>query len=152
MPAPSSRATARLIARGAGLSLLAAAALPAYLTIAPAWRPLAVRLGCAALVAIGCLRARAWAREAPDAAAGSWVDAPPAPAPEVTLDPRFLRLRDDLAASGRRRRYFDVVLWPRLRGLGAADLARPADRPGPGRRGPSLDAVEAVIARIEERP
>jgi hypothetical protein len=152
MPARSSRAPARLIARGAGLSLLAAAALPAYLTIAPAWRPLAARLGGAALVAIGCLRARAWARDALGAAAGSWVDAPPPPAPEVTFDPRFLRLRDDLAAGARRRRYFDVVLWPRLRGLGAEEPARPADRPGPGRRGPSLDAIEAVIARLEERP
>ena len=128
MPAPSSRAAARLIARGAGLSLLAAASVPAYLTIAPAWRPLAARLGCAALVAIGCLRARAWARDALGAAPAGGVDAPPAP--EVALDARFLRLR----------------------GLGAADLARPADRPGPGRRGPSLDAIEAVIARIEERP
>jgi len=152
MPAPSSRAAARLIARGAGLSLLAAATVPAYLTIAPACRPLAARLGCAALVAIGCLRARAWARDALGAAPAGGVDAPPAPAPEVALDPRFLRLRDDLAAGARRRRYFDVVLWPRLRGLGAADLARPADRPGPGRRGPSLDAIEAVIARLEERP
>jgi hypothetical protein len=151
MPAPSSRATARLIARGAGWSLLAAAVLPAYLTIAPAWRPLATRLGCAALVALGCLRARSWARDALGAVTGSWVDAPPAPAPEVTLDPRFLRLRDDLTAGARRRRYFDVVLWPRLRGLGADDLARPADRPGPGRRGPSLAAIEAVIARIEDR-
>jgi len=150
MPAPSSRAAARLIARGAGLSLLAAASVPAYLTIAPAWRPLAARLGCAALVAIGCLRARAWARDALGAAPAGGVDAPPAP--EVALDARFLRLRADLAAGARRRRYFDVVLWPRLRGLGAADLARPADRPGPGRRGPSLDAIEAVIARIEERP
>jgi len=128
MPAPSSRAAARLITRGAGLSLLAAASVPAYLTIAPAWRPLAARLGCAALVAIGCLRARAWARDALGAAPAGGVDAPPAP--EVALDARFLRLR----------------------GLGAADLARPADRPGPGRRGPSLDAIEAVIARIEERP
>src|SRR5689334_10562744 len=150
MPAPSSRAAARLITRGAGLSLLAAASVPAYLTIAPAWRPLAARLGCAALVAIGCLRARAWARDALGAAPAGGVDAPPAP--EVALDARFLRLRDDLAAGARRRRYFDAVLWPRLRGLGAADLARPADRPGPGRRGPSLDAIEAVIARIEERP
>jgi hypothetical protein len=151
MPASSSRATARLIARGAGLSLLAAAALPAYLTIAPAWRPLAARLGCAALVAIGCLRARAWARDALGAVTESWVDAPPAPAPEVTLDPRFLRLRDDLTAGARRRRYFDVVLWPRLRALGGGDLARPADRPGPARRGPSLAAIETVIARIEDR-
>jgi len=93
MPAPSSRAAARLIARGAGLSLLAAATVPAYLTIAPAWRPLAARLGCAALVAIGCLRARAWARDALGAAPAGGVDAPPAPAPEVALDPRFLRLR-----------------------------------------------------------
>ena len=152
MAARSSRATARLIARAAGLCLLAAAALPAYLTIAPAWRPLAARLGCAALVALGCLRARAWARDALGVAPAGGVDAPPAPAPDVTLDPRFLRLRDDLAAGARRRRYFDVVLWPRLRALGADDLARPADRRGPGRSGPSLGAIEAVIARIEERP
>ncbi|HZP35009.1 MAG TPA: hypothetical protein VFE48_00805 [Methylomirabilota bacterium] len=151
MPAPSSVLTTRLIARGAGASLLAAAALPVYLTVAPAWRPLAARLACGALVAIGCARARAWARDALDGPAGSGIDAPAAPAPGVTFDPRFLRLRDDLAAGARRRRYFDVVLWPRLRGLGAEEIERPADRGGPGRRGPSLTAIERVIRRIEDR-
>jgi hypothetical protein len=142
----------RLLARIVGWSLLALAALPVYLTISPAWRPAAARLACAVVVAIGCARARAWARAAVATPGLSLFEAPPEPAPELTLDPRFLRLRDDLVASTRRRRYFDVVLWPRLSALAGPDLPRPAEPRGPIRRGPSLAAIERLVARIEGRP
>jgi len=62
------------------------------------------------------------------------------------------RLRDDLVASTRRRRYFDVVLWPRLSALAGPDLPRPAESRGPIRRGPSLAAIERLVTRIEGRP
>ena len=50
------------------------------------------------------------------------------------------------------RRYFDVVLWPRLAALAGPDLPRPDERRWPTRRGPSLRAIEGLVARIEERP
>lgn len=152
MAAPARHRGPRLVARVVGFSLLALAALPAYLTMSPAWRPAAARLACAVAVAIGCARARAWARDAVATPAISPFDAPPAPPPELTLDPRFLRLRDDLVASTRRRRYFDVVLWPRLSALAGSDLPRPAEPRGPIRRGPSLAIIERLVARIEGRP
>lgn len=153
MPAPPSRPGPRLVARVVVVSLLALAALPAYLTIAPAWRPLAARLACAAAVAVGCARARGWARDAVTTTALSPFEAPPPPPLEVTLDPRFVRLRDDLIASTRRRRYFDVVLWPRLTALAEPeDLPRPAAPRRASRRGPSLGVLEDLIARLERRP
>jgi hypothetical protein len=152
MPAPPRHPGPRLLARIVGFSLLALAVLPAYLTISPAWRPAAARLACALAVAIGCARARAWTRDAVATPGRSSSDAPPAPAPELLLDPRFLRLRDDLVASTRRRRYFDVVLWPRLSALAGPDLPRPVEPRGPIRRGPSLAAIERLVTRIEGRP
>jgi hypothetical protein len=152
MPTPARRVGPRLVARVVLLSLLALAALPAYLTVSPRWRPAAARLAGALVVAIGCARARAWARDAVAPPADAGVDAPPPPPPERVLDPRFLRLRDDLIAGTRRRRYFDVMLWPRLAALAGPDLPRPEERRGPTRRGPSLRAIEGLVARIEERP
>lgn len=152
MPTPARRVGPRLVARVVLLSLLALAALPAYLTVSPRWRPAAARLAGALVVAIGCARARAWARDAVGPPADAGVDAPPPPPPERVLDPHFLRLRDDLIASTRRRRYFDVMLWPRLAALAGPDLPRPEARRGPTRRGPSLRAIEGLVARIEERP
>ena len=151
MPA-ARHAGPRLLALAVGWSLLALAALPVYLTISPAWRPVAARLACAVVVAIGSFRARAWARAAVATAGLSLFEAPPEPVPGLTLDPRFLRLRDDLVASTRRRRYFDVVLWPRLSALEGPDLPPPAEPRGPIRRGPSLAAIERLVARIEGRP
>ena len=152
MPTPARRLGPRFVARVVLLSLLALAALPAYLTVSPRWRPAAARLAGAIVVAIGCARARAWARDAVGGPAAAGVDAPPPPPPERVLDPHFLRLRDDLIASTRRRRYFDVVLWPRLAALAGPDLPRPEERRGPTRRGPSRRAIEGLDARIEERP
>jgi hypothetical protein len=68
------------------------------------------------------------------------------------LDEHFLRLRNDLAFSSGSRRYFDTFLWPRLRMIGGADLPAPAERRGMRRRGPSLSALERLIAEIERRP
>jgi hypothetical protein len=152
MPAPTERSGSRLVGRVIVATLLALAALPAYLTISPAWRPGAVRLACAVAVAVGCARARRWARDAVVTHATSPFDAPPPPPPTVTLDPRFLRLRDDLVASTRRRRYFDAVLWPRLIGLAGRELPRPVERRASSRRGPSLGAIEDLIDEVEKRP
>ena len=152
MPAPAERRGRRLAGRAIVATVLAVLALPVYLTISPSWRPAAVRLSCAVLVAVGCARARRWARDALATHPISAFDAPPAPPPAVELDARFLRLRDDLISSSRSRRYFDVVLGPRLSALAGAELPRPAERRGLSRRGLSLKALGALIALVERRP
>jgi hypothetical protein len=112
-----------------------------------------VRLACATLLVIGCARARAWARESVVADMVSPFEGPPPPARDVQVDPGFLRLRDDLVVSTRSRRYFDVVLWPRLSALAGPGpaLPRPARRRFLGRRGPSRRVLEDLIARVERR-
>jgi hypothetical protein len=74
---------------------------------------------------------------------------PVPPAPEQ--DARFVRLREDLVLSGRSRRYFEAILWPRLLELAGGDLGRPAGPPRTLRRGPSLGALAGLIAEIEKR-
>ena len=135
------------------VALVALAAMPAYLALAPSWRPVAVRLVCTAAVIAGCVRALRWARGAAAPSVASPLDghAPPVPGPE--LDTRFLALRDDVIYGTRSRRYFDVILWPRLSELAGTEmLPRPADRRGLRRRGPSLRAIDDLVAGIEKRP
>jgi hypothetical protein len=134
------------------VALLALAAMPTYLALSPSWRPMAVRLSCAAVVIVGCARALRWARGAAAPSAVSPLDAtaPPAPVPE--LDARFLALRDDVIYGSRSRRYFEVILGPRIDALaGPETLPRPAFRRGIMRRGPSLRAIEELVAVIEKR-
>ena len=152
MPAPARRSGRRLAGGAIVATLVALVALPVYLLIAPSWRPAAVRLSCAVVVAFGCVHARRWARDSLAAPEISPLDAPPAPPPLARLDAGFRKLRDDLIASTRSRRYFDVILWPRLSALAGAELPRPAERRAVNRRGPSLHALESIIARIERRP
>ena len=151
MPADAERSRRRLAGRAIVATLLVLAAIPAYLTISPAWRPAVVRLACAGLVAVGCVRARRWVRDAMEPHPVSALDAPPPARPAPELDSRFLRLCDDVTFSTRSRRYFDAILWPRLCELAEADLPRPAERRGMPRRGPSLSALQALIAEIEKR-
>ena len=134
-----------------GVGVAGLVALPAYLGISPAWRPTAVRLACAVLAALACGRVVRWARREIGAPPPSALDAPPAPPAPLALDGRFATLRDDVAASARSRRYFDVILWPRLAELADGDLAAPPARPGLRRRGPSLREMERLVAEIERR-
>ena len=154
MPGLASRFGRRLAGRAVIVALLALVVLPIYLTMSPAWRPTAVRLACVSVLVIGCAKARRWARDAVLADALSPFEAPPEPPAAVQLDPAFLRLRDDLVASTRSRRYFDVVLWPRLitlAGVGPA-LPYPPRRRVLGRRGPALRVLDDLVARVEGRP
>jgi hypothetical protein len=129
--------------------LLALAAIPAYVTLAPSWRTLAIRLGCGLLVVAGCVRLTRSARRAIDEQPPSALDAPPALPPAPELDERFVRLRGDVTAGTRSQRYFDSILWPRLLAIAGESLPRPAARPA--RRGPSLRALERLIAEAEKR-
>ena len=135
------------------MALVALGAMPAYLALGPSWRPVAVRLVCTAVVIAGCVRALRWARGAAASPVVSPLDAPALPTVGPELDARFLALRDDVIYGARSRRYFDVILWPRLDALaGTAMLPRPANRRGIPRRGPSLRAISEVVAEIERRP
>ena len=151
MPSHPERSPYRWIAQGLLVLLLVLAAIPAYLTLAPSWRTLAVRLGCAAIVIAVCVRLTRGVRDSLDEPPVSALDAPPQPAAAPELDERFLRLRGDLIASTRRRQYFDAILWPRLLGIAGESLPRPAERPGLRRLGPSLSAIERLIAEAEKR-
>ncbi|HEV8439568.1 MAG TPA: hypothetical protein VGT40_15880 [Methylomirabilota bacterium] len=141
-----------LAGRGIAAVALVAAALPAYLLVEPSWRPAVVRLACAALVIHGSLRARRWASDALTPLHVSVHDAtPPMPSPPE-LDAQFLRLRDDVVCSIHSRRYFDVVLWPRLLRLGGSELPPPPERRRVMRRlGPSRKMLEGLIAEVERR-
>jgi hypothetical protein len=141
----------RLAARGLLLALVALAAIPAYLTLAPGWRGVGIRLACAALVVAVSVRVMRHVRralgESPPFALDAATPAPPPP----DLDDRFLRLRDELVFSMRSRRYFETVLWPRLVKLAGTGLPSPPERRGRRRKGPPRDALERLIAEVEQR-
>ena len=139
------------MARGLVAVVLVLTAIPAYLTLAPSWRPLGVRLVCAALVAAGCVRLIRWVRRSVADDPPSALEAARLRAPAPALDDRFLRLRDEIVFSRRSRRYFDTVLWPRLQKLAGADLPRPAERGGIRRDGPPASTLERLISEVERR-
>lgn len=150
MPERAESSRGRLAGRGIVVALAVLVAMPAYLTLSPAWRPAAVRVVCALLVAGGCARALRSLREAAGPRPVSPLDAPPAAPPALAIDERFAGLRDDLVSGTRSRRYFDVILWPRLRNLAGRDLPKPPERRGLlRRRGPSLRAIEDLVAEVE---
>ena len=147
---PAERSRTRVAAYALLAVVAALGVIPGYLLVPPDWRPLTVRLACAAVVIVGCVRIVGRVRRASDAEARSPLDEPrPAPRRPVQ-DERFVRVRDDVVFSTRSRGYFETILWPRLRKLGAP--APPAEHRWPARRGPSLRALERVIAELERRP
>jgi hypothetical protein len=152
MPLRVERSPRGLAGRAILVSLVVLAAMPLYLSLDAAWRPLIVRLACGALVAVACTRVMRALGRAVERDTVSPLDAPPPAVPEPELDSRFVRLRDEVVFSTRSRRYFDAILWPRLVGLAGSDLPRPAERRGlRRRRGPTLAVLEDLIARIERR-
>ena len=152
MPPRGERSPRSLAGRAILVTVVVLAAMPVYLSLDAAWRPLIVRLACAGLVGLVCLRVVAGLGRAAERDIASPLDAPAPPVPEPELDSRFVRLRDEVVFSTRSRRYFDAILWPRLCGLAGEDLPRPAERHGLRRRlGPSLAVLEDLIARIERR-
>ena len=149
MPSLAERSRFRLVAYGLLSVLVVLAAIPGYLTLAPPWRPVALRVACALIVIGGCVRLVGKVRRSMDGGAPSVLDTPP-PSPRApALDERFLRLRDDLVFGSGSRHYFDVFLQPRLRALGGGEVDTPEGR---RRRGPSLRTLGRVIAEIEQRP
>lgn len=151
MPRPD-RSVHGLAARGLVAALVLLAAAPAYLALDRPWRAAVLRLVCGAVVAAAGVRMLRGVSRASGAHAVSPLDAaPPAVAPPL-LDARFGRLRDDIISSARSRRYFDVVLWPRLSALAPGRLVPPEARRILRRRGPSLRALDRLVAEVDERP
>ena len=151
MPPPVERIALRLAARGFVAVIVVLLAIPAYLTLAPSWRPLAARLACGLLVAVGCARLIRAVRRSIEGHAPWALDAPSPRAQPPDLDERFLRLRDALRFSTRSRQYFETILWPQLCRLGGADLPRPEARRGLRRDGPALSALERIVNTLETR-
>lgn len=152
MPERARRPHRRLVGGAVLLALVALAAMPAYLALPPSWRQVGVRLLCGAAVIAGCVRALRWARGAAAPSVVSPLDAPAPPPAVPELDARFLALRDDVIYGARSRRYFDVILKPRLDALaGTETLPPPAPRRGLRRRGPSLRALAELVTQIERR-
>ena len=150
MPSPAERSR-RLLGQGIAAALLALVAIVAYLTMTPGWRPFGVRLACTTLVIVGCFRAIRAVRRAIEAEPPSELDVPrPVPAASER-DEVYRRLRDDLVFSNRSQQYFEAILWPRLLDLSGGTLARPREGRRTRRRGPSLQALEALIAEAEKR-
>ncbi len=151
MPSRAERSR-RVLAHGIAAALLVLAGLVAYLAMSPSWRPLIVRLVCTVMVIVGSVRAIRSVRRAIEEQPPSVLDVPrPAP-PASERDEAFRRLRDDLVFSHRSQQYFDAILWPRLVELAGDTLPRPRERRRTRRRGPSLEALEALIADAEKRP
>jgi len=149
MAAAAERGGLRLAGRGLAALVIVLAAIPSYLTLAPAWRPLAARAACAVVVtAVGARLIRSL-RAALPADTASAVEAPSPPPPPPDLDERFLRLRDELRFSVKSRQYFETILWPQLARFGSAP-PRPPERRRWRRGGPSLAALERVVAAVEK--
>ena len=151
MPPPDERTALRLVARGFVTMVVVLIAIPSYLTLAPAWRPLAARMACALAVAFFCVRIVRSVRGSMEGAAPSALEAAPPRAQPPELDERFLRLRDELRFSTRSGKYFETILWPELCRLGGDDLPLPPARRGVRRDGPPLHALERAVAAAEAR-
>ena len=134
MPSPAEKPPFRGLTYGFLAILALLVGIPGYLTLSPSWRTIAIRALCAIVVITVCVRVVSVVRRTLEDEAPSPLDAPPPPPRSLALDDRFLRLRDDIVFSSANRRYFEVFLWPRLRGLTHGELAEPAVR---RRRGPS---------------
>jgi hypothetical protein len=75
--------------------------------------------------------------------------------PVVRLDATLKILRDEIRYSRSSRRYFDRVLWPRLRTLAARNGEAEGDLPAPPpafmNRGPSLGAIAHLVDHVEKK-
>jgi hypothetical protein len=152
MPSPAERRSWLLVVAYGFLSILVVLAIiPGYLALPSSWRTFGVRLACAAIVTIGCVRVVGAVRRSVHGYPRSPLDAPDSPPRSPELDERFLRLRDDLVFGSRSARYFAAQLWPRLSALAGGELPMPAPNRKAGRRGPSVAMLERLIGEIERR-
>jgi hypothetical protein len=139
--------------------LLALASTPVYFSAEPAHRPMVVRTGAALLAGVALIHMRRIARASVDAQPDSaFEEAIRSPAVEPRFAPLLLKLRDEVRISRKDQRYFEHVLWARMlrilldrQGRASAPPEIPQGRRSL-RRGPSLEILRDLIAKIEERP
>lgn len=139
------------------IALVAGGAAPVYFILEPAKRPLVTRLAAALVMGVAVIRLVKTVRARLDAQPPSGFELGLEPARrEVSLDPQFVQIRDDLRFGASRAGYFDRVLWPRLVALAEPSPLRPAPAclvQPPGRffrRGPSLITLRNLITAIGE--
>jgi len=137
-------------------TLLAIASTPIYRAVEPVQRSLVARVSAALLLGVVAIHLTTRARARIDAQPSSDFEVALEAVPSAPkLDSHFVELRDELAYSIRRFRYFDRVLWPRLLALWTRLSLRgeraPLSKLHPRSfgRGPSLPAVEELITRME---
>ncbi len=140
------------------VALVVAATLPALVAFPADARPVILRVALAAgLVILLCtLIGRLLASfrsDDPD----SFEPALEPPAVPVRLDATLAQLRDEIRHSRSSRRYFEKVLWPRLRTLAARRGLATEDQPPPQptgwrtRRGPSIGDLNQLVDHLETR-
>lgn len=138
-------------------AILVGGLLLVQVLVDPSSRKTAARLVAAAVLAIVAFRARtlvgAGIARQPRSTFETAHERP------VVLPPdrsHFEQLHAEMRFSTRNHRYFEYVLWPRLCALAAPASGEPPawlEKP-PGRsfgRGPSLAALEGLVASIERR-
>jgi len=124
--------------------------------VAPAHRPVVIRLAVAFVVALIVVHLRIWFRGDPRWEPPSEFEDALTPQPAgPKIDASFARLREQVGNGIVGWSYFEKVLWPRLQILARLrgrenELALPAGRGWPG-RGPSLRAISDLVDQIERR-
>lgn len=140
------------------IALVVAATLPALIALPADLRPTVLRAALAAglVILLASLLGRMLAsfrNDDPD----SFERALEPPVPPVRLDASLGQLRDEIRHSRSSRRYFEKVLWPRLRTLAARRGLAADDQPPPQpagwlkRRGPSLGDLAQLVDHLETR-
>lgn len=117
-------------------------------------RKAATQLAAAVVLGLAILKIRTLVRLRLERQAGSAFDAATERGSAEGFDhTRFHQLHDDVRFAAKSQRHFDLVVWPRLVRLAATAAGPPLPKP-PGRsfgRGPSLEALAALVAVIEAR-
>jgi hypothetical protein len=135
--------------------VLAAITAFAHETVAEKNQATVIRMAVAVLVAVVLIHLRSYFRgdplwDPPSEFADALIRETPAP----KIDSSFAKLREEIVHSLASRSVFENVLWPRLRALARArlgdeDLLIPPTLRRAERRGPSRQALAALIDRIE---
>lgn len=132
------------------LGVVALVTTPVYLLVESRWQPLVVRVAAALVLSVALVRVhRAVARRVERDAASAFDAALEPPSVPARVDRRLGELHGEVRAAVRSRRSFEQILWPRLRALGAVAPPPPSRRFG---RGPSVEALLAVVARLDHQP